>query len=230
MLMHKQHPSSLSVAARRKRKRWASLWECKMKAIRSVVLGVILIVSSVAQPADSAKTVRGQGLSSSFQMDVPDGWKVNWTAGPSESQEGQRQVRVFDLAPISESAKEQPLSTRSLAISGYYYTNMVPIVARTRWEGPFSGLSTELPRIDALPAWTIVETSSVRTLTAYTQLGSDVLYIHLVAPSDGLYERGKRDLIEMLKSYKENEVARNPRRPTIPCSEPGRIKCVAAGE
>ncbi len=179
-----------------------------MIARKSLVLGLLLAASALALPAENAKTLLSHGRSSLFQIDVPGTWEVQWTAGSKKPQKGQRQVKVFELTLPTSSGE---ISSRGeyASISGYYYTDMVPLVARLRWEGSAPGPSTELPRMAELPAWTLVETSSTRTLTAYTQFGSDVLYMNLSAPNAELYSQGKRDLIEMLKSYKE-QVAGSP--------------------
>jgi hypothetical protein len=169
---------------------------------KSLVLALLLAASGVALPAESDRALQGRGRSSSFQIDVPRGWEVKWTAGTDKSPDQALQVRVFTMAPLISSAK-------SHSITGFFYMDMVPITARLRWEKLWPGLSTELPRVDGLPGWALSEVEELRTLTAYTQFGNDVLLVHLSAPNAELYTQGKQELIEMLKSYKER-VAGNP--------------------
>lgn len=176
-----------------------------MSAKRWLIAALLLVAPSQALPEESPRSLLGHVRSSSFLIDVPEGWKVAWLAEPAQSGDQQRRGRVFDITPVSTEAKHS-----SMFIHAEFLRNMVPSAARARWEGPISALSSELAPIEGLGSWMLVESTTMRTFTAYRSLGWDTLFIWFNAPNDALFAEAKREVIVMLRSYKEQKVMSGP--------------------
>jgi hypothetical protein len=195
-----------------------------MKAtIPVLVMGVLLAAYGGAFASEPAEALRAYVRNSSFTIVVPAGWSVEWKADSTESASAKYGGRVFEIASAEGNAKGHVPT-----IYGSFYRNKLPAEARKRWEWP-ADQNVELAPIDGLSRWTLVESASpitiesltmvapgkpasgpTRSLTAYRAVGWDTLYIWFRAPDDGHYEQGKQDLLEMLKSYREEKIFIGP--------------------
>jgi len=89
------------------------------------------------------------------------------------------------------------------AIIVAFYPGKVPIGAQTYIEGLTLDGNVELPRIDGARLWTLfgkVGKKDGKVGTAYLQLSDGTLVVDI---SGRQYEEGERQLISIIKSFKE---------------------------
>ena len=174
-----------------------------MKARKSL-WSFVLVASCLALSAEAPLSTLGHVRDSSFSIDVPMGWKVV---------EGGGSNHVFSLVPNSptENGSAPQLTfayyTKEMLLGGNAKNRFI---AANRLVDPDAKL-VELPYIQGLGAWTFLERvggKGGRTdVTAYTNIGLDILWVSLSAPEGEPYLRSKERLLQVLRSYREKSVS-----------------------
>jgi hypothetical protein len=176
-----------------------------MKAGRILWLGV-LASSCLAISAEAPQELIGRVGSSSFSINIPTGWKV-----VAEGAAGSN--LVFELAPIEPVER----GSASNLMFAYYTKEMLNgsdpksrIISANRLADPGSTI-VELPYMQGLLSWTFLESAGRRnqriSLTAYTNIGLDVLWASLTAPEGRSYLQAKEELLRVLQTYREESVS-----------------------
>lgn len=169
-------------------------------ARRTVLLVLTSAVPLMALPVEQGTQFVGRSRSSSFRFLLPEGWRVAWSPDSTTIPTlAQPQAILFEFARPAAGSSPPAL----LWIEGINYTDTVPIAVRRRREESGTESTAELQRLDNTSIWSISESANAATLTAYAQLGSDVLCVHLKVPAGSPFAQAKSNLIAILNSFTE---------------------------
>jgi hypothetical protein len=182
-----------------------------MKATKSLILCLLMCASSAANPAESTRAVLTRVGNASFWIDIPEGWDMFKRTGSTKTD-----TPLFDLAPSGSKSPDEYPGATTLSITAAYYPNRTPIAAWLRWEAgaavpkqpPGAGntrelpSSTELPRLEGLPNWSVYGHDQ-KLRSAYIQIGNNALLFQLRYRGDEQAAQGEKVLLAVLKSYRE---------------------------